>query len=246
MDRKPQGISRRRLLGALFAGALTGAAAGGGAAQAGAFEEGVSLFRLGHYRWALEKLLEAASQAPQNPEPLWYLAETYRQLGEDAAAAHQYRRILQAAPFSPVAGEARRALATLGEPPQTRFQIPFQRVGKAMLVAAQVNGQSLGAFILDTGATFLSLSQAAADGLGVRRTGSSVRLNTASGTITAPFVLLDEVELGGAVAHHVPAVIHDLPGTPASIIGLLGMSFLERFRVNLDLNAGVLILESGE
>ncbi|HTU00690.1 MAG TPA: TIGR02281 family clan AA aspartic protease [Candidatus Sulfotelmatobacter sp.] len=246
MGRERRGIGRHCALAILLVGILAGIGPGGRTAQAGAFEEGVGLFQLGHYQWALEKLLQAANQAPQNPQPLWYLAETYRQLGEDAAAAHEYRRILQVAPGSPVAADARRALATLGEPAQSRFQIPFQRAGKAMLVAGQVNGQALGVFILDTGATFLSVSRAAADGLGVQPTGGTVRLNTASGTITAPLVLLDEVDIGGAVAHHVPAVIHDLPSAPSSIIGLLGMSFLERFRVNLDLNAGILILESGE
>jgi predicted aspartyl protease len=57
---------------------------------------------------------------------------------------------------------------------------------------------------------------------------------------------LDEVDVGGAVARHVPAVIHDLPNAPPAIVGLLGLSFLERFRVNLNLTSGILILEAGE
>jgi hypothetical protein len=32
---------------------------------------------------------------------------------------------------------------------------------------------------------------------------------------------------------------------PSNIIGLLGMSFLERFRMNLDMSSGYLVLESG-
>jgi len=33
---------------------------------------------------------------------------------------------------------------------------------------------------------------------------------------------------------------------PPSVVGLLGLSFLERFRVNLDLTSRVLLLQSGE
>jgi predicted aspartyl protease len=33
---------------------------------------------------------------------------------------------------------------------------------------------------------------------------------------------------------------------PSNIVGLLGMSFLERFRVNLDIGSSLLILEAGK
>ena len=74
----------------------------------------------------------------------------------------------------------------------------------------------------------------------------TVRLVTASGVIEAPLVILDEVDVGGAIARYVPAVIHDLPGMPPNVVGLLGMSFLERFQVNLDLTSGSLTLQSGK
>jgi predicted aspartyl protease len=80
----------------------------------------------------------------------------------------------------------------------------------------------------------------------VSGSGGTVHLVTASGMIEAPLALIEEIEIGGAVARHVPAVIHDLPGAPPAIAGLLGLSFLERFRVNLDLSGGLLILESGK
>jgi aspartyl protease family protein len=102
----------------------------------------------------------------------------------------------------------------------------------------------VGSFILDTGATFITISRAAAKSLGLSPGDRLVRLNTASGTVEAPLALLGEVEIGGAVASDVQAVIHDVPDLPPSIAGLLGLSFLERFRINLDLGAGLLILET--
>ena len=215
-------------------------------AQAGAFEEGVDFFQGGHYSWALEKFVEAVDLAPRDPERQWYLAESYRLLGDSTAAAQAYRRILQLAPQSPQSLAARRALDALGEPSLTTFQIPFERRGTAVLVPGRVNGQLIGYFILDTGATFTSVSRAVAERLGVTSGGSTVRLVTASGAIQVPLTLLDELEVGGAAARHVAAVVHDLPNVPSNVVGLLGLSFLERFKVNLNLSSGVLVLETGQ
>lgn len=216
-----------------------------GTALAGPYEEGLDFFQAGHYRWALEKFILAVDRAPQDAQRLWYLAESYRQLGDNPAASQVYRQILRTSPQSSYAVAARNALDSLGEPSLTTFQIPFQKRGASVLLPAKVNGQSIGFFILDTGATYTTISRQVAGSLGITG-GGSVTLSTASGVVQAPLALLDEVEVGGATALHVPAVVHDLPNAPPALIGLLGLSFLERFRVNLDLTSGVLVLESGQ
>jgi len=236
----------QRLRAFVAAVALTLLAWPAGSARAGPFEEGLDFFQGGHYRWALEKFIEAVDRAPRDPQRWWHLAESYRLLGDPSAAAHAYRQILQLAPQSPLAAGARQALEVLGEPALATVQVPLQRRGASVLLPGTVNGQPVGYFILDTGATFTSLSGLVANRLGISSRGSSVRLTTASGVIQAPLAVLDELDIGGAVARHVPAVIHDLPNVPPSVVGLLGLSFLERFRVNLDLGSGVLLLQSGE
>jgi len=219
----------------------------GGPVCAGSFEEGVDFFQGGHYRWALEKLVEAVDQSPQDPQRWWHLGESYRMLGDTAAAASSYRRVLQLAGSSPLAVASRQALEAIGEPSVTAVSIPIQRRGSAVIVPARINRESVGTFLLDTGATFSSVSSSVAQRLGIRSgSGGTVRLLTANGAIQAPLAILDEVDIGGAVASNVPAVIHDLPGMPPNIVGLLGMSFLERFRVNLDISSGTLILETGK
>jgi len=246
MGRMVRGIGSRTWLALLLTGALVhGLVTPGPRAQAGVFEDGVGFFQGGHYRWALEKFIEAVDQAPRDPQRQWYLAESYRLLGDGAAAAHTYRLLLQSAPQSPLATAARQSLEALGEPSLATIQVPFQTRGASILVPATVNGQPIGYFVLDTGATFTSVSRVVADRLRISGGGSSVRLATANGLIQAPLTLLDEVDVGGAVARHVPAVIHDLPNTPPPVVGLLGLSFLERFRVNLDLSSGLLLLQSG-
>jgi clan AA aspartic protease (TIGR02281 family) len=236
--------SRIWLLGVAAVGAFM-LALTGASAQTDAFREGVEYFQGGHYRWALEKFIEAVDRTPRDPQRQWYLAESYRLVGDATAAAHVYRRILQLAPHSEMERAARRALDDLGEPARITIQVPIQKRGASILVPATVNGQPVGYFILDTGATFTSVNRQTAGGLGISSRGSSVHLATASGVIQAPLVLLDEMNVAGAQAHYVPAVIHDLPNVPSGIVGLLGLSFLERFRVSLDLSSGVLLLESG-
>ncbi len=213
---------------------------------AGPFEDGYSFFQAGHYRWAIEKFVQAIDQAPKDSQRWWYLAESYRLLGDPAASIPIYRHIVQLSSDPVYASAARQALEAFGEPNVLVTSVPFQRRGSAVLIPARINGESVGSFVLDTGATFTSISSSLAQQLGIRPQGAgTVRLLTASGIIQAPIVILDEVEIGGAVARIVPAVIHDLPGMPQTTIGLLGMSFLERFRVNLDISSGTLLLESG-
>jgi clan AA aspartic protease (TIGR02281 family) len=218
-----------------------------GISSAGPFEEALGFFQAGHYRWALEKFALAVDQAPRDPQRWWYLAESYRLMGDTGAAIPIYRQIVQTASDPAYASAARQVLESLGQPEVLVNSVPFQRRGSAVLIPARINGESVGSFVLDTGATFTSISSSVAQQLGIQPRGTgTVRLLTASGLIEAPVVILDEVEIGGAVARIVPAVIHDLPGMPQTTIGLLGLSFLERFRVNLDISSGTLLLESGK
>jgi clan AA aspartic protease (TIGR02281 family) len=217
-----------------------------GTGWSGSFEEGLNFFEGGHYRWALEKFIEASDQSPRDSQRWWYMAESYRMLGDAPAAAHLYRQILHTAPQSPYGTASRQVLDMLGEPGVTSVRVAIQRRGSSALLPARVNGGEVGVFILDTGASYTSVSTSVAKRLGISTSGNAtVRLITASGVIQAPLALLDEVDIGGAVSRLVPVVVHDLPGMPSNVVGLLGMSFLERFRVNLDMSAGVLTLESG-
>lgn len=240
-------LLRRFLALALVGVASVGMFLPGGVAQAGPFEEGLDFFAGGHYRWALEKFVQAVDRSPRDPQPWWHLAESYRVLGDTDAAVTTYRHVLQLAAQSQFGLAARQALDALGEPSAATVSVPFQRRGAAIILPARINGEVVGAFLMDTGATFISMSHAVADRLGIRSTeNGTVHLVTASGVIEAPLAILDEVDVGGAVAQYVPAVIHDLPGIPPNIVGLLGMSYLERFQVNLDITSGSLTLQSGK
>ncbi|NRA75013.1 MAG: hypothetical protein HRU16_03655, partial [Planctomycetes bacterium] len=57
----------------------------------------------------------------------------------------------------------------------------------------------------------------------------------------APTVALPRVDLEGAVVDGMMATVLDLPGQPDT--GLLGMDFLGKFRIDLDVERGWLLLE---
>jgi aspartyl protease family protein len=88
----------------------------------------------------------------------------------------------------------------------------------------QINGASV-RFVVDTGATLVSLSQAEARRLGLDyQQGEPVTLNTANGTVNARKVVLQSVRVGSISVSSVEAVVVDNLNMPT----LLGMSFLNR------------------
>jgi len=88
--------------------------------------------------------------------------------------------------------------------------------------SGQINGHDV-EFLLDTGATTVSVPAALAKRLGLRQ-GSAVSVNTANGTVTAYLTRLQSVRLGGIELRDVKATIN--PGMAGKEV-LLGMSFLK-------------------
>jgi clan AA aspartic protease (TIGR02281 family) len=109
-----------------------------------------------------------------------------------------------------------------------------------MRVVARINGRVDVPFILDTGASDVLLPQWAADELGLATSGPGVRTEvyqTANGVIEAPVVMLDSVELGSARAEQIVGSV-----SPGMREGLLGLAFLNHFRVQIDPQQGVVTL----
>ncbi|WP_110643441.1 TIGR02281 family clan AA aspartic protease [Salinicola sp. CPA57] len=84
-------------------------------------------------------------------------------------------------------------------------------------------------FLIDTGATYVSLSRSLADALGLSR-GQEVTFATANGRVKGRLTTLDSVRLGGLMARQVPGSIH--AGIDDDVV-LLGMSFLGRFDIQI-------------
>jgi aspartyl protease family protein len=107
------------------------------------------------------------------------------------------------------------------------------------VVDAEVNGTAV-RFLVDTGASYLSLTpkDATAIGLSPANLSYDLRMNTAKGVARAAAVQLREVRIGQLSIDDVPAIVmEDVSG-----ISLLGMSFLERLDGHRISN-GVLTME---
>lgn len=93
-----------------------------------------------------------------------------------------------------------------------------------------INGRAV-LFMVDTGATAVSLSQSEAERVGLNyRQGRPVQMSTANGVAPAWFVKLGSVRVGDVEVYDVDAVV-----SPASMpFVLLGNSFLARFQMKRD------------
>jgi clan AA aspartic protease (TIGR02281 family) len=143
---------------------------------------------------------------------------------------------------SPPAAVARprgvqRALAA-GGPGRTHY-IPLERAGNGMVVPVRLNGRVVAPFLIDTGASYVLIPEAVAEeaGLLVGPDTRKMQFSTANGVVEQAVVMLDTVELGSASATEVPASI-----SPSLPIGLLGLSFFNRFTYQVDAANGVLTL----
>lgn len=106
------------------------------------------------------------------------------------------------------------------------------------VVDGQINGGAV-RFLVDTGATVVSLASADANRLGIDYLkGQRGLMSTANGTAAAYHVKLDTVRVGDIIVNNVDAAV--MEGNPMPF-ALLGMSFLRRMEMRREGETMVLI-----
>jgi len=138
--------------------------------------------------------------------------------------------------------QALEAQLTPQAPAAAEEPIRFSPGAGQVRVSAVLNEAISQTFIVDTGATAVTIPQSTARRLGLDRVGlgSYRQVYTAGGTVQAREVELESLELQGQVLQDVRALVMDLPGRPN--VGLLGMNVLSRFRMDLNSETGELVL----
>ncbi len=102
--------------------------------------------------------------------------------------------------------------------------------GGHFTVGGTINGHAT-QFLVDTGATAVSIGQSEADRLGLRyRDGRRVRAMTANGSAEAFVVMLDSLRINEVEVRNVEAIV--MPSVMTHV--LLGNSFLSRFQMRRD------------
>lgn len=121
------------------------------------------------------------------------------------------------------------------------FEVDLLRRHELLLAEVILNGRVKQYFIVDTGASFTLIDWNTARELGITVDENTpfIRAASVSDVILTPLVTLSSVRVGNAEVENVEALIHNMP----SYQGLLGNSFLNRFKVVIDsINAKMSLL----
>ncbi len=109
--------------------------------------------------------------------------------------------------------------------------------GEHYRIKGLINGMAV-YFMVDTGATFVSMSHQEAERLGIDyRGGAPITMSTANGIAKAYLITLNSVSVGNIVVNNVQAVVH---AGDFALELLLGNSYLSK--VDLKIDQGVLVL----
>ena len=109
--------------------------------------------------------------------------------------------------------------------------------GGHFFTRGSINGKTV-QFVVDTGATNISLSQSEADRIGLNyRNGERGVSNTANGQVMVYRTMLDVVRVGDVLVYNVAATV--LPAQMESV--LLGNSFLTRFQMKRENDVMMLV-----
>jgi len=127
--------------------------------------------------------------------------------------------------------------------PDRELRIPFVQSGTLMLVQVLLNDHVQAPFLVDTGASGISIPHDVARRLGVRIDADTPRISvqTAAGIVAEPMIPLDSVQVGGARVEGLTALVNS-----SMEVGLLGGTFFNNFVYQVDAAAGVITLRPNE
>lgn len=208
---------------------------------------GVALEGNGDYQRALVDYADAielygADKRTISERVFAHMANAYAQLGRYCEAVTP---ILTWIALDPVARDNSRSQKIVSDYEQRgkcvgsnefhkeRFAVPGPN--RVVTARAKVNGVE-GVFIIDTGASYVSLKSAFADRAKIDYAkGGVIKLSTANGMANGKLAKADTVALGQLSARSVPVVVQDTDERSygRGVDGLLGMSFLSRFEIQV-------------
>lgn len=231
-----------------------------------AYAAGVQAYRNGDYERAVNYFRRVLAADAAHVNARYYLGLALDSLNLGAEAANEYQYVISHSRETKIVEYARKRLNALQPGGQATgmalvaagsqvtptvyrgsvasIAVPLKASRNALMVDAllsQDRRQSSGVFIIDTGATYTSISEEMARQLGLDLEHcETVRITTANGRIDVPKVTIDTLSVNGLEAHNVEATVIQVRHG-SSFNGLLGLSFIKQFVLTIDPQGGQLI-----
>ena len=187
----------------------------------------------GDYPEALRLLSQAVSLQPGNAELQYLRGRALAALGLRASAADAFHVTVLLEPQSTLAREALDGLASLHRRAgDGEVIVPLEPGVGVWIVPVIVNGHR-GRFLLDTGASVVVVGPALAAAAHVKPVvgRDAIELQTLGGRTHGTSAVVASLEVGNALLHDVPVVLHEpSPG----VDGILGNTVLSRYKVTID------------
>ena len=139
--------------------------------------------------------------------------------------------------------DRRQVALAIGQSTSSEMVIPMARDG-TFRVTAYINGRAVPA-IIDTGATFLSMSARMANSLGIQYTaGRAGATNTANGSVNTFHIILPVVQIGEMAVQNVPAAVLESSMGKDDLVAV-GNSFLRYLQMTREGDTMVLRKSNG-
>ena len=122
------------------------------------------------------------------------------------------------------------------------IEVPLIDSNGSFYAEVLLNGRVKASLLVDTGASIVTLSQKIGKRLGYNSyiNMPKIPFSTAGGTVMSPLVTLKNMQVGGAKLRDVEANINPHMG---ELDGLLGMTFLGEYKVEVDKKASIMKLK---
>ena len=201
---------------------------------------------------ALSLFNKLYAKTKDNPEVNLIGIKLLMRLNDFEGADYLLNNITDSTKYNPQIAELKKELNKFKEKSERRpinlneTVVSFPVETGSIQVSAVINDIVVQDFILDTGATLVTLPSSTLEELGIHIMIDSPvhRVSTAGGIILAKEVEVDSINLGGCTVENLKVLVLDLPGHPDK--GLLGMNFLKHFQVEIDHKKGTITMISKE
>ncbi len=220
------------------------------------FQKGIESYRNDNYKQAENYLRQAMKEDFNDPSIRYYLAMTLVKNKKYKEAKYHYKAILRKSSDPKLLKMADIGLSLIDKTHKkgeynrsnsynvSHVELPMSNDHNIIVRDLVINGIKVKPlYILDTGASKVTITTKLAEQLGIDyKNAPTIRTQTANGIVSVPVITLNSVKVKGLEAKNVSATVQDIDNT-GILGGLLGLSYLNNFKVIMDKSKNTVILK---